>query len=208
MATLYRAASPENEGELQMPHDTRRDPGHVPYVVDNLWAWTRPDPLVDRRFAAFASLSPDQALEYARGDEVQCYRIAFEGSHTICQLVAEGKLFSNGDARYHPDTRNLKAVLLPMLAKAQGLSKYDWSTLPVEEKNGVDLFAPCLSPAEVQETLEDAGLAANHIDTLRESVTYWEDLAVVEDGEPLPDDNGEITFSYPGGYRLRPLADS
>jgi hypothetical protein len=45
---------------------TRRPPSNVPYIVDNLWEWKRPEGYPNRRYSVFCSPSPEIARESAK----------------------------------------------------------------------------------------------------------------------------------------------
>jgi len=131
---IYRAKNPKYvKPEPIDPYDTRRMPGNVPYLVDNLWAWTRPDGYPDRRASAYASPSADQAIESAGGDDVVAYRVVFDGEHNLAQLGdPRDKGFDRSDARYHPDCRALKKLVRRVLDN--GGERCSWATKPVEQK--------------------------------------------------------------------------
>lgn len=46
---------------------TRRTPGNVPYLVDNLWEYLRSENFPSRRHAVYASPTPELALANATG---------------------------------------------------------------------------------------------------------------------------------------------
>lgn len=49
---------------------TMRPPGNVPYVVDNLWEWKRPERCADRRRSAFGSPRADLARKSGPEDGI------------------------------------------------------------------------------------------------------------------------------------------
>lgn len=171
-------------------------PKNIPYVVDNLWAWARPEQYADRRFCAYGSRTIEEASKYGKGD---VYRIEFLGQHTICQLRGYG------DAKNHPDVERkagdkdkkpVKQVLFDMLGK------YDWSNQSVDAKKEVGcLYIPVLDVEEVEDILTSF-LTAPQRETLKEKIDFWDDVVVNPD--EISED-GEIFFEYPGCYRLRTL---
>jgi hypothetical protein len=64
---LYRAVPRENFNPdvIGRAHATRRVPSNVPFVVDNLWEYLRPEHLPSRRHAIYASPTPELALQNA-----------------------------------------------------------------------------------------------------------------------------------------------
>lgn len=127
--SIYRAQEEVDFGSFEEieDRDTRRPPSNVPYVVDNLWEWARPDrpeAYPDRRKSKFASPKPDQALRSAdlledclassdvskenlRADGLpeecleQVFRVEFVGDPVIAQLPGVD------DAKNHPDCKRL-----------------------------------------------------------------------------------------------------
>lgn len=191
MPDIFRAATDVEPGKVKKPYfSSRRVPKNVPYLVDNIWAWTRPDEYPDRRTCAYGSLSPEQAEESGEGD---AYRVRFQGDHTICQVVG------HPDAKKHPDVREIEDAVHNLLGK------YDWSNQPMNEKvTAGRLYMPVLTDAEVQEVLERVGLARRELASLRDAVQFWEDTEIVEEGD-FPGTVGEIFFEYPDGYVLEPV---
>src|SRR5215468_6363143 len=95
---IFRAVleAHERPNRLLRTGDIMRPPLKVPYVVDNLWEWVRPECYPSRRFSAFASPQPDLAKEQG-AKEGGVYRVEFRGHRRICQL----KGYRN--AKDHPD---------------------------------------------------------------------------------------------------------
>ena len=84
---IYRATKNADPSKISTPYPTRRQPGNVPYLVDNLWAWTRPEGYPDRRQSAYASPTPEQAKASALEKDPTAYRVAFQGDYTLAQLA-------------------------------------------------------------------------------------------------------------------------
>jgi len=191
MAELYRAIAGAASGEIMQPHETCRVPKNVPYVVDNLWAWARPEGYADRRHCAYASLTVEQARSAGDGP---VYRVELRGGHTVCQLRGYS------DASCHPDTRELKGELIERLGGT------DWANRPAGQKAvAAALFLPVAKAAEVDQALDACGWSEADKAGLRNAVRFWDDVAVVGDDEAMPCGIGEVFFTYPDGYILRAL---
>jgi len=215
---MYRAHENKNTGSFEEAEvrDTRRPPSNVPYVVDNLWSWTRPEAYPDRRKSKFASPRPEQALR-SRGlneSRLDCaFRLEFVGDPTIAQLrgVEAAKEHPDNDAREHPDRKDLRSPLFEQLG-----GKFDWSSKPLGQKRPIsELFQPCLTAGEVDRIFDASEELRSHKDEIRRAVTYWEDLELIEpdsleDQEIADEEKGEIIFEFKApsegdGYRRRPV---
>lgn len=198
MPTIYRATSSQSD-KVYKPYSTRRAPKNIPYVVDNIWEWARPrGKYVNRRYAAYGSPSPEAAE--ASVTEGTAYRVEFLGDHTICQL--EGI----ADAKELEEIGDIKNAVFDLLGNHHEEGYREWRSDDVISKRvGGQLYMPCLSKADVDTILDEIGATDDERQDLRDAVSYWDKLTVVEDGDPLPSQVGEILFSYDGGYRLHPL---
>jgi hypothetical protein len=169
----------------------------VPYVVDNLWEWLRPQGLPSRRHAAYASPTPALALLGAsvppqRGHEYVVARVDFEGRFAMAQLAV-------ADARFHPDVKTLPRMLLELLG-AQG-----WVDAPLEIKRVASpLFAPGIAREEVESILNSLPDAAHVKQRLRCASDFWTQARVLTStgtGAILHPE-GELFFEAFDGYRL------
>ncbi len=205
---IYRAHEDEELNTFKSieGRDTRRPPSNVPYVVDNLWAWTRPEAYPDRRRSKFASPKFQQALRSRNlGPENtdNVFRLEFEGEPVVAQLPGVE------DAKYHRDCDNLRSELFDKLG-----GKFTWPSKTIEEKYPAgQLFQPCLSGKEVDQLFDNADALRPHKDEIREIVSYWDDLKLVEPDELADEEVGEIIFQFkdPGeeeGYWRRPVDDA
>jgi len=84
---IFRSIKVKN-GQWKKDHqyrDTMRPPGNIPYIVDNLWEWQRPDEYPNRRFSAYGS--PNQSLALKSGPKNgTAFFVEFLGEHKIAQL--------------------------------------------------------------------------------------------------------------------------
>lgn len=187
---IFRSVPPETAERTRTPYDTMRPPSNVPYVVDNLWEWKRPEAMACRRFSAYASPSAGLARKYGGDGKGQPYRVIFLGDVRLCQLQGYG------DARKHPDCYELKKLVKNILGTP-------WVNLPVEEKQQVGcLYMPCLRKGEVETLFEEVEVLRAARDEIWENISFWDDVVLLEDAEHVVDEEGEIFFEYPGGYRL------
>lgn len=194
---VYRAVSPEKfSGKLIQYRSTRRPPGNVPYVVDNLWEWVRPEGYPNRRYSAYASPTEELAIKSA-GNNSCAYQVNFKGRFLLCQV----KGFE--DSKYHPECRELRRLIFQKI----GL---EWPGDPLSRKVGLGgnggigkLFIPCLTKEEVDQIFQEDDLLRNYKDEIRQAIKYWESVYLINPGEQLPDPVGEIFFEAFDGYYLR-----
>lgn len=169
------------QGNPYHPYTTRRPPGNVPYVVDNLWEWVRPADFPSRRHCVCASPSAALARELGGTQSGAVYRVARLQDAKVAQIVPR-------DARYHPDAVSLHKVLVGLL----GIS---WlGAAPLAEKHAIaPLWMPCLTKDEVEQLFAHNRLAPVK-EQLRESIRFWHDARLVQPSSPWPFDDGEIFF--------------
>jgi hypothetical protein len=183
MNELYRLDAPGAEQRNPYcPQSTRRAPGNVPYVIDNLWEWRRPKDMPSRRHCVCASPRPEIALEMGGASDGRLFRVVVT-DFRMAQIPQK-------DAKLHADVSgggSLAKQLLRQLGQK-------WLDSPAEEKALVSpLWAPCLSQDEVEQIFALEPLA-----TIRQSmwqaVTLWESARVVTAGGELPYPEGEVFF--------------
>ncbi|MDO9508890.1 MAG: hypothetical protein Q7I97_06040 [Thermovirgaceae bacterium] len=174
----YENAGAEKKNPKQK-YKTKRSPGNVPYVVDNLWEWKRPEGYPNRRHSVCASPSPELAKESAP-DKEQLFRVEPKGHVLLVQIEVK-------DAKFHDDCKNLKKNLLELLGKG-------WVGKSIVEKNPIAaLWAPCLSEKDVKELFSKEPLAAIR-NKIWNSITFWDNARVFNPGDPFPFEKGEIFF--------------
>jgi hypothetical protein len=229
--SIYRAREDIETGSFKKTKDrgTRRPPGNVPYVVDNLWEWVREKDYPEypnRRQSKFASPTPEQALrsvgllsdclEEAGMSEEQlesdglpdeCLehvcRIEFVGDPAVRQLAPENPDYKIEDAKHHPDCTRLRDLVIG------ALGKFSWSSRPMAEKHPAGrLFQPCLTADEVEYLFDTAGGLKSHKEEIRQEVKYWEHLEPIGP-DSLASGEGEILFEFRSreGYWRRPVED-
>ena len=195
MLTLYRAVR-SMEMQQETPYQsTRRVPGNVPYLVDNLWEWLRPEGLPSRRHCAYASPTSELALACAGATTAQrnefiVTTVTFPGKVAIVQVPHK-------DAKYHPDVKELPKAILNFLGMA-------WRDKAVADRLDLaPLFLPVVSKQEVEQVFH----SIEGSDELREIITntsrFWQDAKLLTTSvEQLDDPEGEIFFEAFDGYRL------
>ncbi|HWT72545.1 MAG TPA: hypothetical protein VN361_10195 [Oxalicibacterium sp.] len=194
-STLYRAQlrSKLQTGVTISRSNGRRLPSNVPFAVDNVWEYTRPDTMPSRRHSVYASPTPALALGGAsqgsasRDDYVVC-RLELVGTPRLLQIEVE-------DARQH---RDVEAVQREILRR---LRVDDWAQAPLERKLALaPLFLPGVTRAEMQQAVQHHALLAEVVHGAAAQVTLWT-------APPAPNAHGEIFFELDAGqgYVLHPL---
>jgi len=196
---LYRAVSAGTDVScLKELHKTMRQPINVPYIVDNLWEWQRPDGYPNRRFSIFASPTSDLAIASAGEGKIP-YRVELMGRFKLCQMKCSSAFKDNNDSKYHPDCRKLREKMLKKLDPT-------WLDVDLDQKTKIGrLWMPCLRKEEVAFLFESEDVLRKIRDEIADNITYWNDAILVKDADSLPDKNGEVFFEPLDGYWLRPL---
>lgn len=188
---IYRVARNVGNGSYA-PATTSRAPSNVPYYVDNIWEWLRPDGAPSRRRAAFASPTPELAAAGAQGDVADAWRVELVDGQLAYQIIRGER---PQDAKYHADIARLKSLIIGELRRSS------WFDLPLSErKPELDLFVPCVSQSDMREIVE----ASSRFDAemLRAACTFWSesDVKMFDPRQGPPHPTGEIFFE--GAYRL------
>jgi hypothetical protein len=212
--SIYRAEEGVEKDSLKRikDRDTRRPPGNVSYVVDNLWEWVRSEEWPDypnRRNSKFASPTPEQALRSADLPE-DSYEHVFEIEFVGCPVIAQLPEFV--DAKHHPDCRKLRKLLIDKLDGEN--HKFFWPSKKMEEKHPVgQLFQPCLTSEEVEHIFNTVDeFSSQDKNEIREKVTYWDDLELI-DPDSLYNQEGEVLFQFKDpkdgdGFWRRPIEEA
>lgn len=182
---IYRSlAKSSYKPDIQYPATTQRMPSNVPFFVDNIWEWLRPEHFPSRRTSVYASPAAELAAKYANANDLIA-TIEFAGSYSAVQLT------DFQDARFHPDVKKLPATFRKNVGQA-------WLDADIADKKALGaLFIPVLSQNEVN------GIMLNYpeiADTLRSTSTFWKDCKLITETSILTD--GEVFFSAEDGYRL------
>lgn len=189
--TIYRAESkPADPDRVFFRREPLRLPGNVPYLVDNIWEWLRPDGFPSRRAAVFASPTAALAIQSVSPDAV-AHRVVFGGPTMLAQIAGID------DARDHPDVRALRTLIQDRLRAAH------WMDAPLSDRRiEAPLFMPWAGKADLDSVFADSPVLSGIADTVRATGTLWRDITLLRSDEPVHE-RGEIFFE-PGadGFRL------
>lgn len=186
MPNLYRWTDFDaDKRNPQKQYETRRAPGNVSFLVDNLWEWKRPENFACRRESVFASPSPELARAAGGAPKGQVYRVEIKSTGSkICQI-------RQVDARFHRDVELLPKLMAGAL---KALLRSEWINRPLVEKHSVaGLWAPCLLKEEVEGLFASAELAP-HRQKVWDAIEFWTDVRLVLPSETLPFPEGEVFF--------------
>lgn len=168
---------------------SRRTPGNVPYLVDNLWEYLRPENLPSRRHAVYASPTPELALINATGtgearDAFVVTRVRIFGTVKQVQL-------SCSDARHNPDLTVLPRAVLAALGDG-------WADLPAQAKaHAALLYTPGVTREELAAAAQACNATMRALECAEQRATLWLDVqtGAAPDGEfffELVDDSSYI----------------
>jgi len=169
--TLFRAVPVTDssiQGEPQSARGTTRMPMNVPYVIDNVWEYLRPEAMPCRRHAVYASPTPMLAASYitasAKGRGTAVYQLVISGTAKVAQLAVE-------DAKLHPDIRAVGAIVQASCAE---LMDSPWDA----KQAAAVLFMPGASKADLRRCVEGSPFAAEFIRQASAKSTFWWDAKV------------------------------
>lgn len=196
---LYRSIAAKN-GTFKMNYKfrpTMRGPGNVPYIIDNLWEWLRPEDYPNRRFAAYASPSQELALK-SGPEEGTVFYVEFPGAYKLAQLT------KYSDSKFHPDCKGVKKKIISLLTEEV---KDWWLNWDVTRKTRMgQLWIPCLTKEEVETIFNEEPILKNIKDKVASMITYWKDVELIDpETGKLENPEGEIFFEARDGYRLIPI---
>ena len=199
MLPLYRAVRSAEMSGFVAYLTSRRVPRNVPYVVDNLWEWCRPNEFPSRRTAAYASPSPELALACASPtaatrNEFVVTKVTFPGQVKIAQLPQK-------DAKYHSDIIELPKAILGFLGS-------NWASQDYRSRLDIaPLFLPVISRDEVEETMSRIPGGDDFREIIRVKSNFWQDARLLTASvEHLDFPEGEIFFEAVDGYCLTPVS--
>lgn len=175
-------------------YETRRMPSNIPYFVDNLWEWLRPEGSPSRRHAVYASPTPALALKnasagYLPKEDYTVLQLVFASPPLVHQLQEE-------DARDHTDIVAFQKVLSKCLGRS-------FASLPLLEKMDLSpLFIPGVSVEELTEAASRSEKLTTIMDAAKRVSTFWERAGQVD-----ANSQGELFFELVDGnsYSLHPL---
>jgi hypothetical protein len=188
---LYRAVPKLGfrPGEKIRRFPGRRLPGNIPYFVDNLWEFARPEGAPSRRHAVYASPTPVLALKNASAfnvppDGYVACRVEFHTEPAMMQLGVT-------DARAHHDVGHLQKLLNQRMAGVAAHGLADKQPLAA-------LFLPGVTSAELRAAMAASTLLNDLVTEAAAAVRLWADA-------PVPE--GELFFEIgeDNYYLLHPL---
>lgn len=166
--TLFRAVPVTDSsirGEPQSARGTTRIAMNVPYIIDNVWEYLRPEAMPCRRHAVYASPTPELAASYitasAKGRGTAVYQLVISGTDKVAQLAVE-------DAKLHPDIRAIGAIVQ---AGSAELMDSSWET----KQAASVLFMPGASKADLRRCVEESPFAAEFVRQASAKSAFWFD---------------------------------
>ena len=196
MPTMYRLDTPAaNQNNPYRPRGTMRMPGNVPFIVDNLWEWSRPPHMPSRRLSVYASPTPELALELSGAANGQIFTVHPVGAK-IVQIPWR-------DAKFCPEADSSSPAFLGrIIAK---MFNQQWIDAPMNNKlPEALLWAPCLTKDEVQEIMVGSQYLAHRIDEIRNNIRFWKNAALQYLNRNWTFREGEIFFKA-RSWTLNPL---
>lgn len=192
---LYRAI-PQAEYRPEQVHTrgtTLRAPSNVPYLVDNLWEYLRPDYMPSRRHAVYASPTAELALANASAHTDSGYlacTVDITGQAPVVQLSVK-------DARYHEDVRRLPHMVMAVLGK-------DFSLLPLATRTELaPLFMPYMRKEDLEELATTNPTLRLCLNKASDESTFWPSASV----RPDASSSGELFFELlnNASYQLKSI---
>lgn len=182
---MYRSISGTSHSKPYLIRNSKRPPSNVPYLVDNLWEWVRPEGFPNRRHSVYACPTAELAKELGP-KEGTVYKINIEQSSfkVIAQLI------DINDSKFHDECKELPKMILEVFKR---INK-EWLELPVDEKLILGkLYLPCLTKSEVEEIM-NSELLLPHRQAIIDKIRYWNDVKLVDLNQSIPSQIGEIFF--------------
>jgi hypothetical protein len=173
---IYRSVSSHEDGLKFARRD--RTPKHVPFLVDNVWEYLRPNAMPSRRRSAFGSPTAALAAQYGPPDGIVCKVYV-----TIPCVIAQ--ILGCPDASLHPDVESI-----PLALEAAG----------VPERLIRQISSALLDPMQIDTLIA----RAPGIDLASATgSTFWRDCRHLEvESDEAWDAIGELFFEAPSGYAL------
>ncbi len=197
---LYRAVLKQNFNPLKIysKYSTPRMPANIPYVVDNLWEYLRPEEMPSRRFAVYASPTPELALKNASNKEID------RNSYVVCRVDIKDKnckvaQLSLEDARLHSDVKLLTRLMVESLGEVFSSDNHALRTVLAP------VFAPVLPRTEMQRLADSYTILKDTLNKVTNESTFWSSASNTIQTDGL----GEVFFELAGGsssnYQLSPI---
>ncbi len=159
---------------------TRRAPGNIPYIVDNLWEWVRPEHYPSRRHCICVSPKANLALRAGGAKNGSVYTVIIKQPYKLAQI-------EQWDAREHLDVKDLPKKVLELLGES-------WLNGPANLKAPISLlWTPCLIKEEVERLFENEILTGIKSE-VKNSIHFWQDAKIQSIDAPWAYPEGEGFF--------------
>lgn len=196
MLEIYRAVSNQERigalgGRPIVPRRTARLPANVPFFVDNIWEWLRPDEFPSRRRAVFGSPATNHAhMGVSTNDsEYLIRRVIIIGAAKIAQIKQR-------DAKEHPDIRAITKLMINFFGTDNASASSDW------RRSAAPLFLPGVSKLEFNSAFCEFAGGAELASQIRGCSQFWQGAVLLDRKSPAKYPEGEIFFESEDGYRL------
>jgi len=197
---LYRSVKSEknNEKRFVKYRETMRPPKNVPFVIDNLWEWLRPERFPCRRLSVYASPTPEIALQCGPEGGVP-FEIHIPGEVKIAQLRGYQ------DSKFHNECGDTALKVINLLNTITG--KW-WPNEEIREKREAgQIWLPCLTKSEMNALFVNIPELHSIKKEITSMIRYWYDVELLDIQYPrIPDKDGEIFFEAKDGYWLIPIS--
>jgi len=194
---MFRAVPKQgfDQNKVYVAQNTRRMPSNIPYLVDNIWEWLRPEEFPSRRFAAYASPTFELALENASavGNNPKLYTVCEVAFNTHNIKIAH---ISVKDAREHKEISEIMRHVASRMGK-------HFSNMNIQEKaQHAALYMPSVSKEELNLYFTSSPSAEQLAEELSDMSTFWKEASLIPRGH-----DGELFFEVSGdvSYTLIPI---
>jgi hypothetical protein len=186
MATMYRLDRKNaHTNNPYLPLGTMRKPSNVPFIVDNLWEWSRPKDMPSRRLSVYASPTPELARELGGAANGEIFTV-----HAECAKIVQ---IPYRDAKFCPEADSSSRLFLGRIVA--NMFNQQWIDSPMHQKMPEALlWSPCLTQSEVEEIMGRSNHLVQRIDEIRNSIQFWKNAAVQNPNENWTFEDGEIFF--------------
>lgn len=179
---LYRAIPEDKftEQKVYKRQATKRVPSNVPYLVDNIWEYLRPEKYPSRRHSVYASPTPELALENAS--------MITDGAFVVTEVKFSNRNYKIAhiqvaDARYHRDIKLIMSCVMEHFGK-------DFTSKSIMEKQKhAELFLPVVSKEELHQYFNRNAVNKELENNLKGVSSFWGQASLEPD-----EHDGELFF--------------
>ena len=113
--------------------------------------------------------------------------------------ISCARVIGYADSKNHPDCKRLRKQIFKTLGQK-------WIDAPLSEKEDFGkLWIPCLTKGDMNHLFGKIEQLRKIRDEVYDAVSYWEDVALYDPGQQIPDEKGELFFEPLEGYWLREM---